>query len=136
MWKNFHQNCYVARFKNSLTTKLLAKVNFVIFHKRVFLVKLKFHNFNFNFITDAKCCVTSVLLRSIAKKSQNYRFQRFLVRKRSKNLPVSVSVKFVVRHDIQEHLLIALAHSFWKKHARRVWGSDGEVRLILSKVKV
>ena len=129
MWKNFHQNCYVARLKNSLTTKLLAKVNFVIFHKRVFLVKLKFHNFNFNFITDAKCCVTSVLLKSIAKKSQNYRFQCFLV-------SVSVLVKFVVRHDIQEHLLIALAHSFWKKQARRVWGSDGEVRLILSEVKV
>ena len=59
----------------------------------------KLHNLN------TKCCVTSVLLRFSAKKSQNYRFQWFLVRIYSENLPTSILVKFVVYSDIQEHLL-------------------------------
>ena len=41
----------------------------------------------------------------LAEKSQNYRFQRFLVRIRSKHLPASVLVKFVVCSGIQEQLL-------------------------------
>ena len=40
-----------------------------------------------------------------AKKSRNYRFQRFLVRIRSENLPARTLVKFVVYSDIQGHLL-------------------------------
>ena len=40
MWENFHQNCYVAKFKNSVTAKVLANVNFEIFNKKEFLVKL------------------------------------------------------------------------------------------------
>ena len=47
---------------------------------------------------------SSVLLRFLAKKSQNYRFQRVLVRICSENLSASILVKFVVYSDIQEHL--------------------------------
>ena len=54
-----------------------------------------------------------VLLRFLAETSRNYRFQRFLVRirsknlpaRRSKNLPASVLVKFVMCFGIQEHFL-------------------------------
>ena len=56
----------------------------------------------------------------------------------SKNLPASVLVKLLVCSDIQEYFttLIILVHSFWKKQARRVLVPDGEMRMILSKVKI
>ena len=76
-----------------------------------------------------------MLLRFLVEKSQNYRFQRFLVRICSKNLPASALVKFVVCSDIQEQLLYWLAYSFWKKQARRVWSSDSEIQLYWVKLK-
>ena len=64
----------------------------------------------------------------LAEKSQNYRFQRFLVRIRSE--------KEVYWHPRALTILIALAHSLWKKQARSLSGSDGEMRMILSKSEV
>ena len=71
---------------------------------KFFIWKCSWWNFQFHNI-DAKCGVTSVLLRFLVKKLQNYWFQHFLVRMRFKNLPASVLVKPVLCSDIQEHLL-------------------------------
>ena len=54
--------------------------------------KCSWENFQFHSI-EAKCYVTSFLLRFLAEISQSYRFQRFLVRIRSKILPANVLAK-------------------------------------------
>ena len=51
--------------------------------------KSSWKNFEFHDI-DTKCYVTSLLLKFLAEKSQNCRFQRFLIRVRSKNITGSV----------------------------------------------
>ena len=112
-------------WKNSLITKLLTNVNFLIFHNRVFLVKLSISQYR-----------RKVFLLRFWKNHEISGFNVLWSEYILKSLPASVLLKSVVFWHARTLSILILAHYFYNKQSRRVWGSDGEMRMILSKVKV
>ena len=75
--------------KNSLITKLIANVNFVIFHEKVFLVKL-----------SISLRRHKVLLLRFRKNHKSTGFKDFWSEYILKNLPGSILVKIVLSFEM------------------------------------
>ena len=90
--------------KKLLITKLLTNVNFVIFNKKVFLVKIliSLHR-------------RKVFLPRFRENHKTTAFNVFWLEYVLKNLPARVLIKFAMYYDMQENFLYDFQHILSKK---------------------